>query len=135
MKKPTDKQIKSYLQDISSNFTPLIDAIIWYELHDMDDWATDIIDAIESLPSEQEIKLLFNDLASRADNDFSVYSYQRLWWAVINTDSDDIKKLIIDFCKNTTGGPLLIKHFKSWYEMLDSESETKPNIQDILTKF
>ena len=70
MKKPTQKRIKEYLKDIESNFTELINAIIWYEQKDMDDWAYDIIGYIEKLSSEKELNFLFKDLPNRSNDDF-----------------------------------------------------------------
>ena len=49
MKKPTQKRIKECLKDIESNFTELINAIIWYEQKNMDDWSYDIIGHIENI--------------------------------------------------------------------------------------
>ena len=70
MKKPTQKRINECLKDIESNFTELINAIIWYEQKDMDDWATDIVGEIERLPSKKEVQLLINDLSNRSNDDF-----------------------------------------------------------------
>ncbi len=49
MKKPTQKRINECLKDIESNFTELINAIIWYEQKNMDDWAYDIIGYLSQL--------------------------------------------------------------------------------------
>ena len=96
MKKPTQKRIKECLKDIEANFSELINAAIWYEKKDMDDWATDIVGEIERLPSEKEVQLLINDLSNRKDEDFAIYAYQRLWWALINTEAEEVMNEIME---------------------------------------
>ncbi len=132
MKKPTDKRIKECLKDIESNFTELINAIIWYEQKNMDDWAYDIVGEIEKLPSEKEVQLLINDLSNRKDEDFAVYAYQRLWWALINTEAEEVNKAILDFSNNSEKGQKLKDILKNWFEQLDSDSNTKPNIGKLI---
>ena len=124
MKKPTEKRIKECLKDIESNFSELINAAIWYEKKDMDDWATDIVSEIERLPSEKEVQLLINDLSNRKDEDFAVYAYQRLWWALINTEAEEVNKAILDFSNNSEKGQKLKDILKNWFEQLDDDSDT-----------
>ena len=132
MKKPTQKRINECLKDIESNFTELINAIIWYEQKDMDDWAYDIIGYIEKLSSEKEVQLLINDLSNRKDEDFAVYAYQRLWWALINTETEEVNKAILDFSNNSEKGQKLKDLLKKWFEQLDDDSDTKPNIGKLI---
>lgn len=136
MKKPTKKRIKECLKDIESNFTELVNSAIWYEKNDMDDWATDIVGEIERLSSEKEVKLLINDLSNRKDEDFGVYAYQKLWWALINEESEEVNKAIIEFSKNSEKGKKLTDILKAWFEQLDDDSDTntntKPNIGKLL---
>ena len=132
MKKTTEKRIKECLKDIESNFTELINAAIWYEKKDMDDWATDIVSEIERLPSEKEVQLLINDLSNRKDEDFAVYAYQRLWWALINTEAEEVNKTILDFSNNSQKGKILKDILKNWFEQLDDDSDTKPNIGKLI---
>ena len=132
MKKPTEKRIKECLKDIESNFTELINAAIWYEKKDMDDWATDIVGEIEKLSSEKEVQLLINDLSNRKDEDFAIYTYQRLWWALINTEAEEVNKAILDFSNNSEKGQKLKDILKNWFEQLDSDSNTKPNIGKLI---
>lgn len=133
MKKPTQKKVKEYLKDIEANFSQLIDAAIWYEQNDKDDWATDIIGEIEKLPSEKEVELLIKDLKNRKDEDFSVYAYQRLWWALINEESEDVNKAIIDY-KNSEEGKTFADTLNTWFNELDDDSDTKVNIAKFITK-
>ena len=132
MKKPTQKRIKEFLKDIEANFSELIDSIICYEKKDMDDWATDIVGEIERLPSEKEVQLLINDLSNRKDEDFAVYAYQRLWWALINTETEEVNKAILDFSNNSEKGQKLKDLLKKWFEQLDDDSDTKPNIGKLI---
>ena len=132
MKKTTEKRIKEYLKDIESNFTELINAAIWYEKKDMDDWATDIVGEIEKLSSEKEVQLLINDLSNRKDEDFAIYTYQRLWWALINTEAEEVNKAILDFSNNSQKGKILKDILKNWFAQLDDDSETKPNIGKLI---
>ena len=132
MKKPTEKRIKECLKDIESNFTELINAAIWYEKKDMDDWATDIVGEIEKLSSEKEVQLLINDLSNRKDEDFAIYTYQRLWWALINTEAEEVNKTILDFSNNSQKGKILKDILKNWFEQLDDDSDTKPNIGKLI---
>ena len=132
MKKPTQKRINECLKDIESNFTELINAIIWYEQKNMDDWSYDIIGYIEKLSSEKEVQLLINDLSNRKDEDFAVYAYQRLWWALINTETEEVNKAILDFSNNSEKGQKLKDLLKKWFEQLDDDSDTKPNIGKLI---
>lgn len=132
MKKPTEKRIKECLKDVEANFTELVSAAIWYEKNDMDDWATDIVGEIERLSSEKEVKLLIDDLSNRKDEDFTVYAYQKLWWALINTESEEVNKVILEFSKNSEKGKKLTDILKTWFDQLDDDSDTKPNIGKLL---
>ena len=132
MKKPTEKRIKECLKDIESNFTELINAAIWYEKKDMDDWATDIVGEIEKLSSEKELQLLINDLSNRKDEDFAIYTYQRLWWALINTEAEEVNKAILDFSNNSQKGKILKDILKNMFEQLDDNSDTKFNIVNFI---
>lgn len=132
MKKPSQKKINKYLENIESNFSELINGAISYEKNGMDDWATEIIGAIEHLPLEKELNLLLNDLKHRKKEDFTIYSYQRLWWGIINVKSDDTNKAIIDFCKKSENGEILSDNLNFWFNELDNDSESKVNIGKIV---
>ena len=132
MKKPTEKRIKECLKNIDDNFSELVNAIIWYEQNDMDDWASDIIGEIEKIPSEKEVALLFNDLTSRKHEDFEVYSYKRLWWALINAESEDMNTTIVNFCKNAVNGKTLTDKLSIWFNELGEGIDTKYNIGKII---
>lgn len=132
MKKPIQKRIKECLKDIDTNFTELVNAIIWYDQNDMDDWATDIIGEIERLTSEKELILLLTDFSNRENEDFSVYSYQRLWWALINTESEEVNKSILEYSKSLEKGKKITDVLKIWFKQLDDDSDTKTNIGKII---
>ena len=96
----------------------------------MDDWSYDIIAYIEKLSSENEVQLLINDLSNRKDEDFAIYNYQRLWWALINTE--EVNKAILDFSNNSQKGKILKDILKNWFAQLDDDSDTKPNIGKLI---
>jgi len=134
MKKPTQKRVKECLKDIEKNFSELINAIIWYEQNDMDDWSYDIIGYIEKLPPEKEINLLINDFFNRNEKDFSIYSYQKLWWSLINAKLENINNIIKKSLNDFKDGKKLKLVFDSWYDNLDKDSDTRYNIMKIISK-
>lgn len=65
MKKPNEKQIKKYLLNVDEHFQDLIDAIVYYDSNEMDDWATDILGAIDEKSLVETFELLLSDLKNR----------------------------------------------------------------------
>ena len=135
MKKPTQKRIKECLKDIESNFTELINAIIWYEQKDMDDWAYDIIGYIEKLSSEKEVQLLINDLSNRSSDDLTNPKYQGLWYALFNVEQtvENTHEEIISQLKTHTNKELALNFIKSLDEGEDSDGEI--NVRTVLKQF
>lgn len=134
MKKPTQKRIKECLKDIETNFSELISAIIWYEQNDMDDWSYDIIGHIEKLSPEKEINLLINDFFYRHEADFSVYSYQKLWWVLINAKIDNVNSIIKKSLNDSKNGKKFKLVFDNWYDNLEKDSDTRYNLMEIVSK-
>ena len=81
----TQKEVNNLVKDVENNFTQLINAIIYYESNDKDDFSTDIIGYIEKLSHLKELDLLIKDFPNRQNNNFDIYGYQKLWLALINT--------------------------------------------------
>ena len=135
MKKPTQKRIKECLKDIESNFTELINAIIWYEQKDMDDWAYDIIGYIEKLSSEKEVQLLINDLSNRSSDDLTNPKYQGLWYALFNVEQtvENTHEEIISQLKTHTNKELALNFIKSLDEGEDSDGEI--NVRTVLKQY
>ena len=135
MKKPTEKRIKECLKDIESNFTELINAAIWYEKKDMDDWATDIVGEIEKLSSEKELQLLINDLSNRSSDDLTNPKYQGLWYALFNVEQtvENTHEEIISQLKTHTNKELALNFIKSLDEGEDSDGEI--NVRTVLKQF
>ena len=135
MKKPTDKRIKECLKDIESNFTELINAAIWYEKKDMDDWATDIVGEIEKLSSEKELQLLINDLSNRSSDDLTNPKYQGLWYALFNVEQtvENTHEEIISQLKTHTNKEIALNFIKSLDEGEDSDGEI--NVRKVLKQF
>ena len=132
MKKPTQKRINECLKDIESNFTELINAIIWYEQKDMDDWLYDIIGYIEKLSSEKEVQLLINDLSNRSSDDLTNPKYQGLWYALFNVEQtvENTHEEIISQLKTHTNKELALNFIKSLDEGEDSDGEI--NVKKVL---
>ena len=84
MKKFTRKEVKELLKDVEKNFFQLVDAIIYFELTDKDDWAWDIIHGIEELEPSKEIEMLIEDLANRNYEVPEKLLYNSLWYAQAN---------------------------------------------------
>lgn len=85
MKEFTKKEVNNLVKDVENNFTQLIEAIIYYEINEKDDFATEIIGYIENLSNLKELELLIKDFLNRKNENFFIYGYQRLWLALINT--------------------------------------------------
>ncbi len=135
MKKPTQKRIKEYLKDIESNFTELINAIIWYEQKDMDDWAYDIIGYIENLPRKERVQYLFDDLSNRSSDVLTNPKYQGLWYALFNVEQtvENTHEEIISQLKTHTNKELALNFIKSLDEGEDSDGEI--NVRTVLKQY
>ena len=135
MKKPTEKRINECLKDIESNFTELINAIIWYEQKDMDDWAYDIIGYIENLPRKERVLYLFDDLSNRSSDDLTNPKYQGLWYALFNVEQtvENTHEEIISRLKTHTNKELALNFIKSLDEGEDSDGEI--NVRTVLKQF
>ena len=135
MKKPTEKRIKECLKDIESNFTELINAIIWYEQKDMDDWAYDIIGYIEKLSSEKELNFLFKDLPNRSNDDLINSMYTKLWYALLNVEQtvENTHEEIISQLKTHTNKEIALNFIKSLDEGEDSDGEI--NVIKVLKQY
>ena len=135
MKKPTQKRINECLKDIESNFTELINAIIWYEQKDMDDWAYDIIGYIENLPRKERVLYLFDDLSNRSSDDLTNPKYQGLWYALFNVEQtvENTHEEIISQLKTHTNKELALNFIKSLDEGEDSDGEI--NVRTVLKQY
>lgn len=125
MKKPTQKRINECLKDIAGNFKELIEAIIWYEKNDMDDWSYDIIGHIEKLPRKERVQYLFDDLLNRSEDDLTNPKYQGLWYALFNIEQtvEKTHKEIVFQLKNHKNKGLALNFIKSLDEGEDSDGE------------
>lgn len=129
MKKFTQKEINNLLKDVENTFTKLIEAIIYYEINEKDDFATDIIGYIENLSNLKELELLLKDFPNRKNEDFDIYGYQKLWLALINTQD----KQCLDILKEEIQKNSVLKMFLSTIiSDYDDENETKNNVLKLL---
>ena len=135
MKKPTQKRINECLKDIESNFTELINAIIWYEQKNMDDWSYDIIGYIENLPRKERVQYLFDDLSNRSSDDLTNPKYQGLWYALFNVEQtvENTHEEIISQLKTHTNKELALNFIKSLDEGEDSDGEI--NVRTVLKQY
>ena len=135
MKKPTEKRIKECLKDIESNFTELINAAIWYEQKNMDDWSYDIIGYIEHLPRKERIQYLFDDLSNRISDDLINSMYTKLWYALFNVEQsvENTHEEIISQLKTHTNKEIALNFIKSLDEGEDSDGEI--NVIKVLKQY
>lgn len=135
MKKPTQKRINECLKNIAANFKELIDAIIWYEKNDMDDWSYDIIGYIEKLPRKERIQYLFDDLLNRTSDDLTNQKYQGLWYALFNIEQivENTHEEIISQLKSHANKEIALNFVKSLDEGEDSDGEI--NVRKVLKQY
>ena len=125
----TQKEVNNLVKDVENNFTQLINAIIYYESNDKDDFSTDIIGYIEKLSHLKELDLLIKDFPNRQNNNFDIYGYQKLWLALINTQ--DLK--LIDILKQEIFHNHRLKKFLANTILdYDDGNETKHNVLKLL---
>ncbi len=129
MKKFTQKEVNNLVKDVENNFTQLIEAIIYYEINEKDDFATDIIGYIENLSNLKELELLVKDFPNRKNENFDIYGYQKLWLALINTQD----KQCLDILKEEIQKNSVLKMFLSTIiSDYDDGNETKNNVLKLL---
>jgi hypothetical protein len=126
MKKPNEKQIKKHLLNVDEHFHGLIDAIVYYDSKGMDDWATDIIGAIEGKSLVETFELLLSDLKNRKKSDFDAYFYCTLWLALINEQDEEITNMFIHEIKEEKNKDL--QYFLS-YSLEKMEKDPDPDAE------
>lgn len=134
MKRLTQKRINECLKDIPANFKELIDAIIWYEKKDMDDWSDDIIGYIERKQRKERIQYLFDDLPNRGDG-LTNPKYQGIWYGLFNVDQNEenTHEEIVSQLKKHINKELALNFIKSQDQ--DEGGETEINIRKILSQY
>lgn len=134
MKKPTQKRIKECLKDIENNFSELIDAIIFYEQNNMDDWSYDIISYLEKQSNTILINQLFNDLQTRNELDKTNPLYKSLWYSIFNDEQhkQNTYTFIMDKI-NTEDSNIFLPFLKSLDDGEDSDGEK--NVRNLLQNF
>lgn len=88
--KYTQKYLNKIYINPEQNFTEIINLSIYFDNINELDFGTDAVAAIESLEPIKRLKLLIEDLKYRKKEDFSNYGYQCIWWAILNSKSNDI---------------------------------------------
>lgn len=85
--KITRHEVKKLLKDIETNFSKLIDIVIYYDSIDQDEYAMQIIEKIEKLPLKKEIDLLIEDIVKRNYTINPSFLYSSIWYYIVNTDT------------------------------------------------
>ena len=85
------------LKDIKSNFSTLIDLIIYYDSINEDDQAWDLIYKIEELGHPDEIELLLSDFNSRDLSTGPTFLYNAILYGLVN--NPDSKLVLINILK------------------------------------
>lgn len=109
--KITRHEVKNLLKDIETNFSTLIDIVIYYDEIDQDEYAMKIIEKIEKLPLKKEIDLLIKDIVKRKYTINPSFLYSSIWYYIVN--SENKLEFLINKVKSSEYRHDLIKYFKS----------------------
>lgn len=109
--KITRHEVKKLLKDIETNFSTLIDLIIYYDSIDKDELAMKIIEKIEKLPIEKEIDFLIEDITTRNYIMEFGFLYSSIWYYMAN--SENKTEVLIDKVANSQYRNELINYFNS----------------------
>ena len=127
MKKYTKKRLNEIVQDIKSNFTEIIDYIIYYDSIDEDLKAFDLVYKIEELDVKTEIDFLLNDFNKRDLSKSKTFIYNSLLYGLVN-DKESKEELIdyLDINKNI--------NFENYLKSLNKNKGTdgEKNIMSVL---
>lgn len=130
MRKYTRKRLKLILKDIKTNFSELLDYIIYYDSISEDLKAWDIIYAIEgSLEHLTEIELLISDVEARAFPLKASLLYNGLLYALVN--NDESKEVLINVLRHGE-----YTRFKTHLASLNEHEgrDCDLNVEDVLTR-
>jgi disulfide oxidoreductase YuzD len=109
--KITRHEVKKLLKDIETNFSKLIDIVIYYDSIDQDEYAMQIIEKIEKLPLKKEIYLLIEDIVKRNYTINPSFLYSSIWYYIVN--SENKPEVLIDKVASSEYRNDLIKYFNS----------------------
>ncbi len=95
--KLTYKKLWALRQDVASNFSSLIDAMVYYEENGPEGFAWDVVHDIEKLSADAEASLLISDIVLRqgAAPDSSLYSSLWIELVIDSENKDDVLKQLI----------------------------------------
>lgn len=109
--KITRHEVKKLLKDIETNFSKLIDIVIYYDSIDQDEYAMQIIEKIEKLPLKKEIYLLIEDIVKRNYTINPSFLYSSIWYYIVNNENKP--EVLIDKVASSEYRNDLIKYFNS----------------------
>ncbi len=127
MKKYTKVRLKEIIQDIKSNFTEIVDYIVYYDSIDEDLKGFDLVYKIEELDIKTEIELLLNDFNKRDLSKSKTLLYNSLFYGIVNDEESKIE--LINYLKKNKNGS-----FESYLLTLDKNKGTdgEKNIISVL---
>ncbi len=128
MKKFTQKQVKTLLQNVRENFSELIDAVIYFDSNDKDEVALEIINHIDSLATQSEIDLLTEDLINRNFNIPTKLLYNSIWYGLNN--NDEIRPNLVEKISNSEKKSELVAYLSTLDKGRQREADL--NIQKLL---
>ena len=98
MKKYTKKRLNEILVDIKTNFTEIVDYVIYYDSIDEDQKGWDLIYKIEELDHETEINLILSDFKTRNFTNLPTLLYNSILYGLVN--NEESKTVLINVLKN-----------------------------------
>lgn len=129
MKKYTKARLNNLMNDISTNFSEIVDYIVYYDSIDEDLKGFDLIYKIEELDIKEEIRLLLNDFNKRDLSKSKTLLYNSLFYGIVN--DEELKIELINYLKKNKNGP-----FESYLSTLNKNQGTdgELNIKYVLSQ-
>ena len=129
MKKYTQKRLNEIIKDVKTNFTEIVDYIVYYDSIDEDQKGWSLIYKIEELEHETEINLILNDFNQRDLSKSPTLLYNSILYGLVN--NEDSKNVLIDVLKNQNQ-----EIFKSYLSTLNKNKgrDGDLNIEDIMNQ-
>lgn len=129
MKKYTQKRLNEIIKDVKTNFTEIVDYIVYYDSIDEDQKGWSLIYKIEELEHETEINLILNDFNQRDLSKSPTLLYNSILYGLVN--NEDSKNVLIDVLKNQNQ-----ESFKSYLSTLNKNKgrDGDLNIEDIMNQ-
>lgn len=130
MKKYTKKRLNEIIKDVKTNFTEIVDYIIYFDSIDEDEKSWELIYKIEELDDDTEIKLILSDFKLRDLTNSPTLLYNSILYGLVN--NEDSKKALIGVLKNENH-----ESFKTYLSTLNKNKgrDGDLNIEYIMNQF